>query len=117
MESELEILRHRVIFCETVDEAQKMALIRAIQEIAQAIGLSPVNATPHQIVDAVRALTITNNKFYVSVCPETEKVFICETGVDNNIAEIFARNNEETVGDNAELICNALNHITKEITN
>ena len=51
-------------------------------------------------------------KFYVHTCQDTERVFICERGVDNNIAEIaevFARNDNETVGDNAMFIANALN--------
>ena len=51
-------------------------------------------------------------RFYVHTCQDTERVFICERGVDNNIAEIaevFARNDNETVGDNAIFIANALN--------
>ena len=51
-------------------------------------------------------------RFYVHTCHDTGGVFICERGVDNNIAEIaevFARNDNETVGDNAMFIANALN--------
>lgn len=54
--SELDILRNRVNKCATSDEADKMALIRALQEIAQAVGLSPLYASPHQVVDAVRGM-------------------------------------------------------------
>jgi hypothetical protein len=28
--------------------------------------------------------------FYVSICPETKRVFICQYGRDGNIAEVFA---------------------------
>lgn len=29
--------------------------------------------------------------FHISTCPETNRRFLCENGVDNNIAEIFER--------------------------
>lgn len=48
------------------------------------------------------------DKFYISTCPDTGRVFICESGIDNNIAEVFAQNNK-TVADNARLVCGALN--------
>lgn len=54
--SELEVLRHRVRWCETADESEKMALIRALQEIAEAVGLSPTEASPRQTVEAVRLM-------------------------------------------------------------
>ncbi len=47
--------------------------------------------------------------YYIHECSDTGKVFICQTGVDNNIAEVFARNENETAKDNAQLICDALN--------
>lgn len=56
MESELDILRHRVKWCETSDEAEKMALIRALQEISQAVGISATKFSPEQIVDAVKGM-------------------------------------------------------------
>ena len=49
------------------------------------------------------------SKFYVSKCPDTEQVFICQEGVDNNICEVFARDGQETAGDNAEFIVDRLN--------
>ena len=49
------------------------------------------------------------SKWYVSTCPDTSRVFICQEGVDNNLAEVFARNNSETVGDNAQFLAKALN--------
>lgn len=51
---ELEILRHRVKWCETADEAEKMAFIRALQEIARAVGISAAKSSPEQIVEAVK---------------------------------------------------------------
>lgn len=51
------------------------------------------------------------DKFYISTCPDTGRVFICESGIDNNIAEVFAQNNK-TVADNARLVCGALNSDT-----
>ena len=48
-------------------------------------------------------------RFYVHTCSETDKVFICQEGVDNNIAEVFARDTNETIGDNATFICEVLN--------
>ena len=46
---------------------------------------------------------------YVSICPDTDRVFICESGTDNNLCEVFARHDDETVGDNAEYIVRCLN--------
>lgn len=48
-------------------------------------------------------------KFFFSVCPETNRVFIWEVGIDNYIAEVFARNKDETVVENAIFICTTLN--------
>jgi len=50
-----------------------------------------------------------NDRFYISKCPDTGRVFVCQSGTDNNIAEVFARNESETAGDNAQFICTALN--------
>lgn len=47
--------------------------------------------------------------WYVSTCPDTQRVFVCQMGVDNNICEVFSRGPSETVGDNAWLIADALN--------
>jgi len=46
---------------------------------------------------------------YVSICPDTDRVFICESGTDNNLCEVFAGNDNETVGDNAAYIVRCLN--------
>ena len=55
-----------------------------------------------------------NDQFYVSVCPDTGRVFVCELGKDNNIAEIFARNDKETAEENANLVCNGLNQLRRK---
>jgi len=55
-----------------------------------------------------------DDRFYVSACPDTGRVFICEVGVDNNIAEVFARDGNETAGDNAQFICDALNKTSND---
>ena len=47
--------------------------------------------------------------WYVSTCLDTHRVFVCQTGVDNNICEVFSRGPCETVGDNAQLIADSLN--------
>ena len=49
------------------------------------------------------------NKYYIHKCEETNRIFICEVGVDNNLCEVFSRDDQETIGDNAEFICEALN--------
>jgi len=52
---ELEQLRERERLCESVDKAEKLALIRALQEIRDEIGLIGDGVSPAQIVAAVRA--------------------------------------------------------------
>ena len=47
--------------------------------------------------------------YYVVTCQDTQRVFVCQTGVWGNICEVFARSDDETVGDNAWLIADSLN--------
>ena len=48
--------------------------------------------------------------FYPSYCTDNgNRAFICEYGVDNNIAEVFVRNDNESLEENAQRICDALN--------
>lgn len=56
-----------------------------------------------------RTLTRVNTPYYVSTCPDTDRVFVCQYGVDHNICEVFARSDDETAGDNAEFIAHSLN--------
>jgi hypothetical protein len=55
VESELEMLRERECKCPTMLEAEARALVRALQEIADATGMLPT-ASPAQIVNRVRYL-------------------------------------------------------------
>lgn len=50
-----------------------------------------------------------NKPFYVNICPDTGRVFICQVGEDNNICEVFAKDDNETASDNAKFICDAIN--------
>ena len=52
-----------------------------------------------------------DDRFYISVYLDTGRVFIYEVGVNNNIAEVFARDENETAFENAQFICTALNKI------
>ena len=47
-------LKEREKLCETMDEAEKLALIRALQEIRDEVGLLGDGVSPRQIVDAVK---------------------------------------------------------------
>lgn len=49
------------------------------------------------------------SKYYVATCPLSERVFICEQGVDNNLCEVFARNAGETARSVALRLVFALN--------
>ena len=42
--------------CETMDQAEKLALIRALQEIRDEVGLLGDGVSPKQIVEAVRSM-------------------------------------------------------------
>jgi len=53
--AEIERLRAREKACETMDHAQKVALVRALQECCEALGLHDM-ASPAELVAAVRAL-------------------------------------------------------------
>lgn len=53
--AELELLHDRERKCPTMDYSEKVALVRALQEIAISAGLSPTEASPAQIVKAVYA--------------------------------------------------------------
>ena len=46
--------------------------------------------------------------YYVHICPDTGRAFVAQADVDNNIAEAFPRNAEETAAGNAENIATAL---------
>ena len=49
-------------------------------------------------------------RYYVHSDPDdTGRVFVCEAGVDNNMAEVLARHPNETAYENAERIRDALN--------
>jgi len=47
-------LKEREKLCETMDEAEKLALLRALQEIRDEGGLLGDGVSPRQIVEAVR---------------------------------------------------------------
>lgn len=49
-------LVEREKLCPTIDQAEKLALIRALQEIRDEVGLFGDGVSPKQIVDAVRKL-------------------------------------------------------------
>ncbi len=57
LRSELNRYREREKICETIDQAEKLALIRALQEIRDEVGLIGDGVSPRQIVDAVRKLS------------------------------------------------------------
>ena len=52
---ELDRLRDREKHCPTMDEAEKVALLRALQEIANLVGLTVENS-PRETVEAVKKL-------------------------------------------------------------
>lgn len=49
-------LVEREKLCATIDEAEKLALLRALQEIRDEVGLFGDGVSPKQVVDAVRRL-------------------------------------------------------------
>lgn len=55
LRSEVARLREREKLCETMDKAEKLALIRALQEIRDEVGLFGDGVSPRQIVEAVRS--------------------------------------------------------------
>ena len=61
LEAEVSRLKQRERMCATMDQAEKIALVRALQECAEALGLGN-NPTPADLVKAVTALG--NNKAY-----------------------------------------------------
>jgi hypothetical protein len=56
LEAELARLREREKLCPTLDEARKIALIRALQEVRDVVGLLGDGVSPKEIVAAVHAL-------------------------------------------------------------
>jgi hypothetical protein len=56
LRAEVSRLREREKLCETIDKAEKLALIRALQEIRDELGLLGDGISPRQIVEAVRSL-------------------------------------------------------------
>jgi len=60
LQAEVKRLKNRQSQCETMDEAEKLALIRALQEIRDAIGMiGGDRVSPKQIVDEVRRMCAT----------------------------------------------------------
>jgi len=57
LERENERLLEREKMCETMDKAEKLALIRALQEIRDAVGLLGDGVSPREIVAAVISLS------------------------------------------------------------
>lgn len=60
LRSAVAMLRQREKLCETMDKAEKLALIRALQEIRDEVGLFGDGVSPRQIVEAVRNLKANN---------------------------------------------------------
>lgn len=58
--AENERLKEREQLCATLDEAEKIALIRALQEIRDDVGLLGDGVSPRQIVDSAKALAAEN---------------------------------------------------------
>jgi hypothetical protein len=56
LRAELSRYCEREKLCETMDQAEKLALIRALQEIRDEVGLLGDGVSPRQIVDAVRKM-------------------------------------------------------------
>lgn len=56
LEKEYKKLQERERHCPTMDEAEKVALLKALQEIAEAVGLNPMIHSPRQTVEAVKSL-------------------------------------------------------------
>lgn len=61
LKAELALYKERQKQCATMDEAEKLALIRALQEIRDAVGMiGGDGVSPKQIVEAVRACMPTD---------------------------------------------------------
>lgn len=60
LRAELRRYREREKLCQTMDQAEKLALIRALQEIRDEVGLLGDGVSPRQIVDAVRRMKANN---------------------------------------------------------
>jgi len=56
LEKKVKMHEDRQSKCETMDKAEKMALVRAFQEICEPLGLDPGQDSPCDIVKAVRGL-------------------------------------------------------------
>lgn len=54
-------------------------------------------------------------KLYTSTCPETGRRFLCEIGQDNNIAEIFERDEKIQGLIDAFEFCKAFSDLYKEV--
>lgn len=54
-------------------------------------------------------------EWYISICPETGRRFLCETGRDDNIAELFATKREEDLITGAKAMFAALQFIADDI--
>lgn len=61
LQQEVARLKEREKLCETMDDAKKLALIRALQEIRDEVGLLGDGVSPRQIVEAVR-ICMSNGK-------------------------------------------------------
>lgn len=57
LRAEVERLRAREKACSTVNEGECIALVRMGQELAEAMGLNPLTASPADIVAAARKAT------------------------------------------------------------
>jgi|GEM_PF-4236915 len=99
-------------------EAPSRSAVRAAQAILGYITIkNDINLSKHPavrriaktIAKEIRAASRRRLKFYACTCPDTGRVFICEPGVNNNLCEVFARNDNEKVESNAEFIVRALN--------
>lgn len=55
----MKLLTEREKICETVDQAQKYALVKAMQEICDVLGISRTDSSPSDIVNNVRNLHAT----------------------------------------------------------
>ena len=56
LRAEVERLQAREKACATIEEGEVIALVRMGQELAEALGLNPLTASPADIVAAARAI-------------------------------------------------------------
>lgn len=63
LEAEVARLKQREHICETMDQAEKIALVRALQECAEALGIGDTNPSPAALVAAVTAASNAKNHF------------------------------------------------------